>query len=88
MRESDPLLAELLRTIRVEREMSQEEVSFRAGITASALSRIERASSNPTWTTLVRITNALDISLVELVNSLEDLRQARETPSRGSGPRR
>jgi len=72
MREPDPVLAELLRTIRVERGISQEDLSYRAGITASALSRIERASANPTWTTLVRISNALEISLSELVHRLED----------------
>jgi XRE family transcriptional regulator, regulator of sulfur utilization len=77
MYDPDPLLAQVLRTIRVERGMSQEHVAHRAGLTVSSLSRIERASANPTWTTLVRITDALDISLHELVARLDDLWQAR-----------
>jgi transcriptional regulator with XRE-family HTH domain len=67
----DPALAALLKRLREEREITQEQLAFDAGITASALSRIERGLNNPGWTTVTRITKALDVSLVELASDVE-----------------
>ena len=72
MREQpDPALAALLKRLREERDITQEQLAFDAGITASALSRIERGLNNPGWTTISRITKALDVSLVELASDIE-----------------
>ena len=62
----DPALAALLKQLREEREVTQEQLAFDAGITASALSRIERGLNSPGWMTLMRIVDALDVSLIEL----------------------
>jgi transcriptional regulator with XRE-family HTH domain len=67
----DPALAALLKQLREEREVTQEQLAFDAGITASALSRIERGLNSPGWMTLKRIVEALDVSLIELANALE-----------------
>jgi transcriptional regulator with XRE-family HTH domain len=67
----DAALAALLKRLRKEREITQEQLAFDAGITASALSRIERGLNDPGWTTVNRIASALGISLVELVMSIE-----------------
>jgi transcriptional regulator with XRE-family HTH domain len=67
----DPALAALLKQLREEREVTQEQLAFDAGITASALSRIERGLNSPGWMTLKRIVDALDVSLIELANALE-----------------
>jgi transcriptional regulator with XRE-family HTH domain len=67
----DPALAGFLKRFRQERGITQEQVAFDAGITASALSRIERGLNDPGWTTVGRIAKALGISLVELVTRLE-----------------
>jgi transcriptional regulator with XRE-family HTH domain len=78
MREQpDPVLAELLHSTRVERGMTQEDLSYRAGITISGLSRIERGLSSPSWTTLVRITRALDITLSALAHGWENAQDSR-----------
>jgi transcriptional regulator with XRE-family HTH domain len=67
----DPALAALLKRLREERKITQEQLAFDAGITASALSRIERGLNNPGWTTITRIAKALDVSLVELATDIE-----------------
>ena len=55
-----------LRTLRTEKKMSQEELSFKAGITAAHLGQIERAEKKPTLETIGKLAEALDISLPEL----------------------
>jgi transcriptional regulator with XRE-family HTH domain len=70
----DQALAALLKQLREEREVTQEQLAFDAGITASALSRIERGLNSPGWMTLKRIVDALDVSLIELANALERTR--------------
>jgi transcriptional regulator with XRE-family HTH domain len=73
MREQpDPALAALLKRLREERGTTQEQVAFEAGITVSALSRIERGLNSPGWGTVRRILKALDVSLLELASSLEE----------------
>jgi len=55
-----------LRTLRKARKMSQEELSFRADISAAHLGQIERAEKKPTLETIGKLAEALDISLPEL----------------------
>jgi transcriptional regulator with XRE-family HTH domain len=60
--------------------MTQEDLAFTANITVSPLSRIERGLSNPTWTTILRITTALDVTLAELVATIEGRTPRHNTP--------
>ncbi len=69
--QADPALAALLKRLREERGITQEQLAFDAGITTSALSRIERGLNSPGWMTVKRIADALGLSLVELVTDLE-----------------
>ncbi len=66
----DPALAALLKRLREDRGITQEQLAFDAGITVSALSRIERGLNSPGWTTVRRIADALGVSLGELVEGL------------------
>jgi transcriptional regulator with XRE-family HTH domain len=68
----DPALAALLKRLREERGITQEQLAFDAGITTSALSRIERAQNSPGWTTVLQIIRALRVSLGELATHLEE----------------
>jgi transcriptional regulator with XRE-family HTH domain len=67
----DRVLATLLKRLREERGITQEQLAFDAGITASALSRIERGLNSPGWMTVKRIIAALDVTLIELARLLE-----------------
>ena len=64
-------LAEAIRALRLERELTQEELALNAGLTTANISRIERAKANPSWTTVERIAAALDVSLRELAEAVE-----------------
>ena len=55
-----------LRTLRTGKKMSQEELSFKAGISPAHLGQIERAEKKPTLETIGKLAEALDISLPEL----------------------
>lgn len=75
----DKNLASVLKSLRMERGITQEALAFHANITVSTLARIERGVSNPTWTTLLKIADALDITPVALIAAREDAgRQAAE----------
>ena len=69
--QADPALAALLKRLREERDITQEQLAFDAGITTSALSRIERGLNSPGWLTVKRIAEALELSLGELIAELE-----------------
>jgi transcriptional regulator with XRE-family HTH domain len=69
--QADPALAALLKRLREERDITQEQLAFDAGITTSALSRIERGLNSPGWLTVKRIAEALGLSLGELIADLE-----------------
>ncbi len=69
--EPDLALADMLKQLREDREITQEQLAFEAGITASALSRIERGVNNPGWMTVRRLTEALDVTLVQLAKAIE-----------------
>jgi transcriptional regulator with XRE-family HTH domain len=59
-------LGNRIRTLRTSLGMSQEELAFKASISAAHLGQIERALKVPTVDTLDKIANALDISMHEL----------------------
>jgi transcriptional regulator with XRE-family HTH domain len=67
----DVALARTVRRLRNERGETQEDLAHRAGLTVAAFARIERGHANPTWTTVLRIAAALDISLAALGEAVE-----------------
>jgi transcriptional regulator with XRE-family HTH domain len=68
---ASPALARTIRRLRQKAETTQEDLAHEAGITTGTLSKIERADSNPSWTTVERIAGALKVSLVELAEAVE-----------------
>jgi DNA-binding XRE family transcriptional regulator len=69
---ADKTLAAVLRRLREERGQSQEAVAFRAGITTGTFARIELGQSSPSWVTVRRIAEALDVNLADLGAAIED----------------
>lgn len=72
-------LARNLRRLRTERGLTLDELAKRAGISRSMLIQIEQKRVNPTLATLVRLAQALDIGLAELVE-LGSRRRVRVVP--------
>jgi len=69
-------LARNLRRLRGERGLTLDELAKRAGISRSMLIQIEQQRVNPTLAILVRLAQALDVGLAELVE-LEGRRRVR-----------
>ncbi len=59
-------LGQSIRALRYERQMSQEELAFKAGISAAHLGQIERATKNPTVDTVAKIAAALNVPVTNL----------------------
>ncbi|HWO84768.1 MAG TPA: helix-turn-helix transcriptional regulator [Solirubrobacterales bacterium] len=59
-------LGRAIRSLRLERGLTQEALAHGAGITVGHLSKIERGQSNPTWETVVAVAGALKVSVSEL----------------------
>jgi transcriptional regulator with XRE-family HTH domain len=65
-------LARVLRAAREAQGRSQEAIAHEAGLTVTALARIERAQANPTWTTVRQIAGALGMSFRDLAQRLDE----------------
>jgi transcriptional regulator with XRE-family HTH domain len=74
----DQTLALLLKRLREDRGLTQEQLAFDTGLSASALSRIERGLNNPAWTTVVQIAKALDVTVTELAAQMESPPSSRQ----------
>lgn len=68
---ADPQLAATLRAIRESQGRSQEAIAHAAGIAVNSLRRIEYGETNPTWTTVRAIADALGLSISELGAALD-----------------
>lgn len=72
-----PLVRALGAALRVERERrgwSQEELSDRAGLDRTYLSGVERGERCPNLRNLIRVVQALEVSLSQLVLAAESAR--------------
>jgi transcriptional regulator with XRE-family HTH domain len=72
----DPALGLAIKTLREARDLSQEELACRAGMTFGTASRPESAKSAPAWATVMKIIDALDVSLPELAHAVEASRRS------------
>ena len=59
-------LGKRIKEIRLEKKISQTEIAYRCGFDKSNYNTIESGKRNPTIISLLKITKALDITLIEL----------------------
>lgn len=62
------VLGQKIRFYREEKKMTQESLSFEAGIHRTYLSDLELGNRNPSILTLLAISKALGVSLMELID--------------------
>lgn len=55
-----------VREIRKEKELSQEELSFKANLHRTYIGMIERAEKNITLVNIEKLAKALDVNIIEL----------------------
>lgn len=65
-------LAELLREERTKRKLSLSEIAARSGLSHTMVSRVEKRERLPTIDTLLRITEAIGVSLPALIQRAVD----------------
>lgn len=65
----------LIRKIRVRRGLSQRALAQKSGLSANAISRIERGESSPTVTSLHRMAAALEVPIVDFFEMSADRSQ-------------
>lgn len=67
-----------IRQYRLERDLSQEVLSEKSDVTPAHFSHIERGNTKPSLPTLIRIANALEISIDDLLcDNVEKSRHVR-----------
>jgi transcriptional regulator with XRE-family HTH domain len=64
-----------LRRLRERAKMTQEQLSFRAGLSRPYISQLERNLKSPTLDTLFLICDALDVSATSFVKRVEAARK-------------
>jgi transcriptional regulator with XRE-family HTH domain len=69
--EPQPELAAAIKAFRSENGLSQEDLAHQAGITTSALARIESGRVDPAWGTVRSIASGLGVSLSALAERAE-----------------
>jgi transcriptional regulator with XRE-family HTH domain len=60
-------IGDRLKTLRVRRALTQQELADRAGVSSNALNRIELNKAEPHMSTLRKLAKALDVDPTELV---------------------
>lgn len=66
------IFGEVLRRHRSEKDISEEELAFLAGVDRTFVSRLERGIRQPTITTVIGIGQALGVSAADLVRETEE----------------
>jgi len=81
-------LGKAIRRLRVEAEITQEDLGFEAGLERSYVSSVELATKDPSFTTLQKIALGLNCSLSELFRVYEEELQSgkKEAPRRRGRP--
>ena len=67
------ILGEALRLIRRRADMTQDEVSERAGTNAAALSHIESGERDARWSTIARLLPALESNIHQLGDAIAEV---------------
>jgi transcriptional regulator with XRE-family HTH domain len=66
-------LGEAVRTIRLEAQLSQEQLAELAHTDLTQIGGIERGVRNPSYTTLLRLANALETTVGEITTLADEL---------------
>jgi transcriptional regulator with XRE-family HTH domain len=72
------MMGEELRKARERAAMTQEQLSFRAGLSRPYISQLERNLKSPTVDTLFRLCDALDVSAADVVRRVDAARKKRK----------
>lgn len=63
----------VLREVRLEAGLTQEQLGLEAGVRRTFVSLLELGEQQPTLTTIIKLSEALNISASEMVSKAEEL---------------
>jgi transcriptional regulator with XRE-family HTH domain len=63
-------LAKRIKTVRLEKKISQEALAHKCNLDRTYIFMLERAKRNPTYFNLLRLCDGLEISISELLEEL------------------
>lgn len=63
-------LAERIKSVRLEKKLSQEELAHKCSFDRTYISLLERAKRNPSYFNLIRLCKGLEVSISELLEEL------------------
>jgi len=66
------IFGQVLRTIREQHGLSQEQLGLESGYHRTYISMLERGQKTPTLTTILQLASVLNISAAELVRQVEN----------------
>lgn len=75
-----PMMGRELKKARQRAGLTQEQLSFQAGLSRPYISELERDLKSPTVETLFRICEALEVSAAELIGRVEAARKRKARP--------
>lgn len=67
-------LGEAIQELRIEAQLTHEELADRLDMSFQRISELERGIANPTYATLLRLTQGLNVDLDELVRRIKKRR--------------
>jgi transcriptional regulator with XRE-family HTH domain len=67
------LFGQILRKLRIEKGISQEDLGFKSGYHRTYISLLERGQKNPSLQTIFRLSKALEISPSEIIRRIENI---------------
>jgi transcriptional regulator with XRE-family HTH domain len=67
----EKFFGQVLKKLRIEKELSQEEFALAIGLHRTYVSQLERGLKSPSLRTIVKICNELDVTLVQFMEQLE-----------------
>ncbi|WP_207002634.1 helix-turn-helix domain-containing protein [Trinickia mobilis] len=71
MKSHNRSFGKILRKLRKDRQLSQEALSYEAGLDRSYISLLELGRRSPTLDSLVALSRALGVTLTEIVSAIE-----------------
>ncbi len=77
---SHKALGEAIQQLRAKADLTHEELSDRVGMSFQRISELERGIANPTFATLIRLTEGLGVELSDLASLMEEKIRDRQRP--------
>lgn len=68
---TETIFGKVLKAIRIKNGLSQEELAFRSNLDRTYISMLERGINQPTLSTLISLSNALNMKSSELIRLIE-----------------